>query len=1446
MFTLPRMLGILIFAALALVGSVPSSVFAAPGGVSSGLVTWQKADDGTATGASWGDASGNGNTATQAVAANQPIFVPSGINFNPAFQFTGTRWLDYSSTLGVEGANSFSSSVAFKATAVSNHDLFSNNGGADNNFRFGYGTNGGAFLGRGGGGGTCSANTTTTTPIQTAAVASYTRTSPNATVYLNSATGTTGTCDMPINAANRMLGRRLQPGQGSAIFQGFMSEFVHYSRALTTDELARVQSYSAAKYGATLVSSDYVASDGTVFWNNTANAPYNNNITVIGRDDASPLNQKQSKAETLDSLLTVGNGNTIAADNASNPNNFAADRSFFAFGDNGATTVASGVLSGGAANQVRMGRAWKVQETGTVGSVKIRIPASKIAGTAPVLVRSTDDTFSVSDTLVPLSPDGAGNYEVNWDFSNGDYFTFAFLGAAPGGVFGLTTWQKANDGTLNGLAGTTTWLDSSGNGNTAVRSGGGFSEAGMNFNPGWNFTGNAAWAYTSALGVQGTNNFSSIVALQHNVSANGVYFGNRASSAGSNFLATSTAAGASSVGRGGDGGACGATSTVTAPVGVSRITSYKREYPSAVAYLNGAGGPTGTCNMNITATFRQLGKRDQTSVGDANYSGLMGEFIHYGHALSDAEFNRVNSYVALKYGITLDQTSPQSYVASDGATTFWSATTNNGYNNNITGIGRDDLSALNQKQSKSVNTEGLVTIGHGTIAADNISNPNNFAANNSFLMFGDNNGDIDWTTSGAPINKQITGRTFKVQKTGTVGSTRVQVPDDSSTFATKLSPEVNTIYLLVDTDSDFTSGATIVPMTLNGANWEGDVTLANGNFFAFATDAPLIDLSISKTDDTTAYTPGTSTTYTIVVASANTSLTTATNAPVQDLLPSGITTASWTCGVVTGGATCAQPSGAGAINTTATLPPGSSVTYSITITIPAEYTGNLSNTATVAAPTGTTENVTDNNSATDTNTYSRIEYRKTVTPTPTTPITPGQTFTYTITAENMGETPLTGITVTDDMTDVIDDATYNNNATASDGAAPTYSAPHLSWTGDVAVGATVTITYTVTANNPMAGDGILINSISGTGPASNCTSATATTNPNCFVRLPQPDIGSNKTVVSPTANPKAGETVTYRFTVDNSGAAAATGVAVGDNLAGVLDDAIYNGDATATAGTVTYSAANQQLTWNGDLAADGSAGDSAIIEYSVTIKAADELGDGMLNNGVFSGGCPNPVIFDPANPGYNADCVTQTAIMAWIVTKTMIAPEEILPGDTLTYNLTVENTGAADLTGADAPSISDNMAQVLDDAIYNEDATASAGPAPTFTASQLTWSGDVATDQAVTVSYSVTIKPQSELTDKTLLNTVAGGQCPTSPITDESDPNFRAACVVMATVNDLPPTPTPTPVPSPMPNTPDTGTGGLADTGVSFIASILLAFAAIGIGIGVMYVRRTSGRFDRQ
>ena len=81
---------------------------------------------------------------------------------------------------------------------------------------------------------------------------------------------------------------------------------------------------------------------------------------------------------------------------------------------------------------------------------------------------------------------------------------------------------------------------------------------------------------------------------------------------------------------------------------------------------------------------------------------------------------------------------------------------------------------------------------------------------------------------------------------------------------------------------------------------------------------------------------------------------------------------------------------------------------------------------------------------------------------------PGATISYTITATNTGQIPLVDAGFTIALAGVLDDATYNNNATATVGAVAVVSSV-LSWEGTLALGQATTIRYTVTVGSPVAG-----------------------------------------------------------------------------------------------------------------------------------------------------------------------------------------------------------------------------------------------------------------------------------------------------------------------------------------------------------------------------------------
>lgn len=215
--------------------------------------------------------------------------------------------------------------------------------------------------------------------------------------------------------------------------------------ASLTDERNKIQSYLAIKYGVTLgvngTSQDYVASDGSVIWDASANTGYNYDIAGIGRDDDSELVQKQSKSVNASSIVSISLGNTELTNNL-NTNTFNTSNEFLVWGHNGQNTNASGSsisVSLGPATITTvtdvMNRVWKIVETtgDDIGTVEVLVLDSDLTGMPAltgndsyVMLVADDPSFSVNLETVFLDPssfNSSPTREGTFDFDGTKYFT---------------------------------------------------------------------------------------------------------------------------------------------------------------------------------------------------------------------------------------------------------------------------------------------------------------------------------------------------------------------------------------------------------------------------------------------------------------------------------------------------------------------------------------------------------------------------------------------------------------------------------------------------------------------------------------------------------------------------------------------------------------------------------------------------------------------------------------------------------------------------------------------------------------------------------------------------------------------------------------------------------------------------------------------------------------
>jgi len=653
-----------------------------------------------------------------------------------------------------------------------------------------------------------------------------------------------------------------------------MGEIVVYTSALTATQIQQVQSYYALKYGITLDQAtpyNYLASDGTITWNATANSGFNNNITGIGQDNNSALDQKQSRSANTTgngNMLTIGLG-TIAATNAANSNAFSADRSFLVWGDNG------GDVTGGSNStdipdtySSRLNRLWKAQVTGTgVGQVQVQFDLNGIthAGTTSsdfvlLIKRGGSNTTVLNESGATYVAVPAASYAsgiVTFDgvsFQDNDIFALVDdasdpAGNGPGGVTdGLALWLRPDVGvTANGST-VSQWSDQSGVSNNMSQSDPAqqpvynTSTNLLNFNPTLGFS-NMTDNLSDPDGIFGAGPYTAAncFVMARTDATGGAYAFAQVLTEGAGFGMT---LGSNQVTWAGPSISLGAYNEVTSAVGtvvpgVPYLWSGLNNNSTETLRRNGLllndllplNNPISYGNTNSSNAF-VIG-----NINSANFTGLLGDMAVFTSTLTDIQIQKVQSYYAIKYGLTLDQSTPYNYLASNGAV-IWNATANSSYSNNIAGIGQDNAGMLNQKQSRSVNTTGkgnMLTIGLGTIAATNAANSNSFSANRSFLVWGDNGGNVtggDNTTDLPGGYLSRVNRLWKAQVTGTgVGPVQVQFDLNGITHAGTASSDFVLLIKRGGSNSSVLneSGATYVPVP--AASYASGIVTFNGVSF---------------------------------------------------------------------------------------------------------------------------------------------------------------------------------------------------------------------------------------------------------------------------------------------------------------------------------------------------------------------------------------------------------------------------------------------------------------------------------------------------------------------------------------------------------------------------------------------------------------------------------------
>ncbi|MGN6419126.1 MAG: LamG-like jellyroll fold domain-containing protein [Pseudobacter sp.] len=831
-----------------------ASKLTGPACVNGNISAWLRADYGTSTPGNWIDFSGLQRHGMQGTAAAIPAVIESSVNFNPVFRFNGTsQFLNITPNVLNPGNNNYSIIAVTKPNNINERQVsYLGAIPAYQGVLLQYNNNAGA-----------------------GGLANIEASWPN-NGFWGGATAVNKT-DLLLTTYDKTIGRRLRQ-DGSQVaanadvtsfnyvqslgtignlnngffYSGDIAEFIVYNnKALTGTELQRVESYLSLKYGITMGAGavNYLGSDGTtIMWDAADNAGYNFHITGIGRDDCTELYQKQS-INSNGGILALGVGE-ISTSNVLNTNTIENNNSYLFIADNNLPADYTETLSGLNNLTSRMARIWKVDKTNFADrdvNFKLTGGNEKIY----LVVSATDNVFDGTDAAYQLDADG--NVSVlTADLPDGAYFTFAKELRGPGYVnVGINLWLRADDN----VSAVDNWIDYSGNDNNAIQPTAAnqpaFNNATTNYNPGFVFNGtNSQMTMTLAKFPLGTSPRTLIsVGTPTNVTGTRYMFGfgNNTASAYNSLVNVANAITYS-----------GFTNDVSGAAGTAVINVPQEVMGTWVGGTNGLASLYSKSRLLLSQNKTwNTGTTGGAYVGMLSNStqfwqGPLNEVITYNRELAAFERQRISSYLAMKYGYTMDQTTATSYVATDydgtSGTTYWDATANATYKNNIAGIGRDDKTGLNQKQSRSVNTAAngnMIAIGLNTIATTNLDNSSSFADDLSFLVWGDDGLTGTKTTEYPTVLdpgscSKITRlqREWKVQKTGSVDVVQMQM------FLAGLVPtstSLSDLKLLVNNSSDFTAASTsvIVPTSYDAVTQTAtfsNLSLADGQYFTLVTD----------------------------------------------------------------------------------------------------------------------------------------------------------------------------------------------------------------------------------------------------------------------------------------------------------------------------------------------------------------------------------------------------------------------------------------------------------------------------------------------------------------------------------------------------------------------------------------------------------------------------------
>lgn len=282
-------------------------------------------------------------------------------------------------------------------------------------------------------------------------------------------------------------------------------------------------------------------------------------------------------------------------------------------------------------------------------------------------------------------------------------------------------------------------------------------------------------------------------------------------------------------------------------------------------------------------------------------------------------------------------------------------------------------------------------------------------------------------------------------------------------------------------------------------------------------------------------------------------------------------------------------------------------------------------------------------------------------------VMPGDEVTYTVTLDHLGGVVPSSTTVTDDVSDVLDNASWVDVSVSSGSAV--LEGTTLTWSPGMVYGS-ATMTYSVIVNEGAYGE-VLRNVV--TPPeGGQCSETCSTEHPIPHFMLEKTSNPATGSLVYP------GESITYTLRATNDSMGALVGAWATDDLSSVLTNSTL---VTPLAEGLSFDADSKTLRW--DIPALLAGADSAVVEYTITISGS--AAGATISNVVVPGEAGECVPAEPRftrQPVMDAGCSTSHEVRSVdvAITKghTFPLPDDAVEsgnGSLITYGITVENLG---------------------------------------------------------------------------------------------------------------------------------------------------------------------------